>query len=320
MNKNIANLVALQELALNTVVTRARAGDKQGDAAKAGRMVINNAFNNQRAKAVGRFGARCLLAEAGIVEFDPARGLSMMADYLANMAKQFMPLDAALDSLLITAWGWKIDKEFKRDAFRVKHDDVWVGVSEPEEIVEEARALTADQWFTIGYWEALRWVIENHDGVKALQESEFFVVKDFSSLYRVYRGITWWASYEGKARKTESFLADRVRNAEAEYELSGGCNTHYVGEAIAEYGEYAPKLEQAVEANLMLTNQSVLKLFRDFEVLNDLAGRPPVVRDYYSEAEQVERQLQALETAAIQALEDTRKMLEAAVKNGFIEA
>ncbi len=318
MNKN--TLTQVQTQACVTVLERYKAGDEKINAAKAGRTIFMNAFMDGRRAAMSRFGMRVLLAEAGLLECDISETATKMVDYLVGLKNSFELVETGFNSMLARAWNYKPFMDQRLTAFSVKIDDQWVGFDDAKDVMREVQAMSFDEWASKGFWESLRWLIANHPGAEVINNSEFFKADTLSAMFRVRGNLSWWASFQPTAQKGFTFHEENLHKSEEEYRLSGGCNTHYVGEAQEKWEAAAKRLEKATEAMELMANADVQDFIDALCIIFELAGREEPRADEFSEEVDREKQLATMEDAMAKALQDLELMVDAAIKNGRIAA
>lgn len=313
-------LLSIQKQAVELLKARYQAGDEKKVAAKAGRAVFMNAFMDARRAALSRFGMRVLLAEAGLLPCDVSETADKLVAHLVNTKAGFELVEISYGSVLAASWGFKPFIDSRLSAFSVKIDDQWVGFDDPQDILREIKSVGFDDWAARGFWQSLRWLAENSEGAHIVSESEFFKAVSISDMFRVRGNLTWWSSFKETAYKGFAYHEENLRKAEEEYTLSGGCNTHYVGEAQEKWEAAGKRLEKAVEAADLLANAKVIQFLDDLCTIFELAGRPEPRADVYSPEVEREKQLASMDAAAETAQTDLARMLDSAIQKGRIAA
>lgn len=306
MKKNIVAVLVGQAIAVTTEQFAATGIKKT--AASAGWNIIARAHVERRNKLVSRLAARFVLAEVGQLE--------LANDIGSNFIRQLMIyredaeiMEAGFNGFLAQAWGWGSRELDQLAAFSWKFDDVWQSTNDEATIREMIKAISPEEWFKRGFWESLRWVIENHPGAQVVNESEFFKFNELGDVYRIPGQLSWWSSFKSKATQLFIRSEEQLADMEEEYKLSGGCNTHYVGEMQERWEAASKRLEKAVEAEALFNHSDVQALFEVIDRIFELAERDAPRLDTYSEEKEFTRQLQSMETAAAQAIAAVETML-----------
>lgn len=306
MKQSTVSILVRQAIAITTEQFAANGVKKT--AASAGWNIIARAHVERRNKLTSRLAARFVLAEVGQLELDGDLGNKFIEQLMAYR-KDAEVMEAGFNGFLAQAWGWRSRELDQLAAFSWKFDDVWQSTNDEATIREMVKAITPDEWFKRGFWEALRWVIENHPGAQVVNDSEFFKFKELGDVYRIPGQLSWWSSFKSKAAQLFIRSEEQLADMEEEYKLSGGCNTHYVGEMQERWEAASKRLEKAVEAEALFNHSDVQALFEVIDHIFELAERDAPRQDVYSEEKEFVKQLQSMETAAAQAIAAVETML-----------
>jgi hypothetical protein len=311
------------ETAVGIAIERFKAEGRKGMAAKAGRAVIEKDHMKRRSIATGRFGARVLLDVAGILPLDMHEVMPKVVDHLLQLQHEAELAEIGLNTFLSNAWNMPEFESRLLSAFSyvVDPDAVkkeWVSCTDEETILSGVKAIGQEEWMARGFWDALRWMLENHEGAAVIDNAEFFNLKTLSDLFRIRGQLTWWASFHNKANKLFESAEHRLMTSENEYALSGGTNTHYVGEAQGQWEAAGKRLEKAREASELMADPQVIKFIDDLCCVFELAGKDEPRVDEYSEEKEFQKQLATMETAAENAMEAVRKMVANSIAKGML--
>lgn len=318
MKNSIINSVVAQ--AIQTTSDRYTLGHTKVDSAKAGRGVITDAHITRRRNALSRFGMRCLLKKAGILECDIPSTVDKLTDHLVDLKEQSTICEDAFNTFVGASWNWGAFHDQRLSAFSVKVDDIWMSYNDKEDVKDAILSIHPTEWMSRGFWDALRWLIDNHEGVEAINDSEFFKVNTLSDIFKIRGQLTWWASFKDAAQKGFNYHEERLAQSEEDYRLSGGCNTHYVGEQQDKWEAAGKRLEKAVEADDLMNNPAVEAFIKDLCNVFRLAGKDqPMAGEYSAEVER-EKQLATMEKAAEMAMQAVTMMVQAAIEKGRLAA
>lgn len=318
MNKSILTQIIGQ--ACETTRSIYAQDGRKGEAAKAGRNVFITPHIEAKKEWAQKFGCSVLLKKAGIADCNVRELVESMAGELASGFSATQIVDVVYTNYLVESWGdfWGNFEDRRISGFSVRNDDgQWQSANDADGIKALIASVPADEWLARGFWPALRWMIANHEGVDAINGSEFFKAKSLSDMFRIRGQLTWWASFEERAYELVGKANDREIEAR-NFNEESGCNTHYLGEAEQDAIHATKRHEKALEAKELLAEPAVVKFLEDLVTVFSVAGRDEPRAGEYSPEAMIEKQLASMEVAAANAEANLEKMLAAALAQGVI--
>ena len=310
MNKLTQNEILSQ--AISAATTEYSSGGQKIEAARAGRQVYMAEHLLTRRKYVARVGMRLLLTKAGIEKADFKAVINTAAEALVDNFERYQVMDIAYSSFLTESfggsWGAYVDRRLA--AFSVKSDDTdsWVSATDKASTLELMYSISPQEWINKGFWEALRWLLANNEGVQAVENSEFFNMSTLSHCFKVRGQLSWWASFKERATELVEGAAERERITRADYEVSH-CNTHYLGEAEQSTIAKMKLLEKAIEAEELLANPAVQAMLEALVTIFTTAQKDEPMAGVFNAEIEHEKQLASMEDAAAKALANMQRMM-----------
>ena len=309
---NTVNHVEIISQAITVATTEYGSSGQKIEAARAGRQVYMAEHLTTRRKYVARVGMRLLLAKAGIEKTDFKKVIDIAAGALVDNFERYQVLDIAYSSFLTESfggsWGAYVDRRLA--AFSVKSDetDNWVSTTDKASTLDLMYSISPQEWVNKGFWEALRWLLVNNEGVQAVENSEFFDMSTLSHCFKVRGQLSWWASFKERATELVEGAAERERITRADYEVSH-CNGHYLGEAEQSTIAKLKLLEKASEAEELMADPAVQAMLDALVKIFTAAQKDEPMAGVFSAEVEHEKQLLTMEDAATKAMANMEQMM-----------